>query len=127
MKKNLFCLIATSLIIVGLTKIKDPLLVHPFIWYSQVFFFSIFFISNRIISIGALNGDNKIHVFYLVSLTVRFLLSVAFVVVGLLNTDFHPVVFALNFFVLYLCYTWFEIYSLLSNLRADFKNNEKSE
>jgi hypothetical protein len=126
-KKFIYCFVIVSLIIVGLTKVKDPVLVHPYIWYTQIFFFSIFFISNRIISVEEISGANKIHIFYLVSLTIRFFLSTVYVIVGLLNTDFHPVVFALNFFVLYLCYTWFEIYSLLSNLRADFKNNEKSE
>jgi hypothetical protein len=54
-------------------------------------------------------------------MAVRFILSILFIFICLITATESPVVLAMNFFIIYLVYSWFEIYLLLRNLRADLK------
>ena len=51
------------------------------------------------------------------SVVLKMLLCMAFALIYSLNHKENGIVFALNFFSLYLLFTGFEIYSLLRNLR----------
>ena len=51
------------------------------------------------------------------SIVLKMIFSMAFVLIYSLNTKEKGLVFALNFFSLYLLFSFFEIYSLLCNLR----------
>jgi len=55
------------------------------------------------------------------SIAVKMIFSMAFVLIYSLNSKEKGLVFALNFFSLYLLFTFFEIYSLLRNLRHQNK------
>lgn len=55
------------------------------------------------------------------SIAVKMLFSMAFVLVYSLNHKGKDIVFVLNFFSLYLLFTFFEIYGLLRNLRHQNK------
>ena len=66
---------------------------------------------------GLKNEGEKFIPFQMISLTIRFILSVIFI--GFFAYIHTPdmVLFVSNFFVLYLCSTNFEIFGLLRNLR----------
>lgn len=55
------------------------------------------------------------------SIAIKMLFSMAFVLVYSLNSKEKSIVFVLNFFSLYLLFTFFEIYCLLRNLRHQNK------
>lgn len=55
------------------------------------------------------------------SITIKMIFSLAFVLIYSLNSSERGVVFALNFFSLYLLFSFFEIYALLCNLRHQNK------
>ncbi len=55
------------------------------------------------------------------SIVLKMIFSLAFVLIYSLNSKEKGVVFALNFFSLYLLFSFFEIYSLLRNLRHQNK------
>jgi len=55
------------------------------------------------------------------SIVLKMIFSLAFVLIYSLNSKEKGVVFALNFFSLYLLFSFFEIYSLLCNLRHQNK------
>ena len=55
------------------------------------------------------------------SIVLKMIFSLAFVLIYSLNSSEKGIVFALNFFSLYLLFSFFEIYSLLCNLRHQNK------
>jgi hypothetical protein len=55
------------------------------------------------------------------SIAIKMLFSMAFVLIYSLNHKEKDLVFVFNFFSLYLLFTFFEIYSLLRNLRHQNK------
>jgi len=55
------------------------------------------------------------------SIVLKMIFSLAFVLIYSLNSAEKGIVFALNFFSLYLLFSFFEIYSLLCNLRHQNK------
>jgi hypothetical protein len=55
------------------------------------------------------------------SIAVKMLFSMAFVLVYSMNSGERGMIFVANFFSLYLLFTFFEIYSLLRNLRHQNK------
>lgn len=55
------------------------------------------------------------------SIAIKMLFSMAFVLIYSINNKGKDVVFVLNFFSLYLLFTFFEIYCLLRNLRHQNK------
>jgi hypothetical protein len=90
-----------------LTKLAITLLIH----YLHVLGFS--------------NKENM-HLFTLTGMVVRFLLSLVLVFVAVYLLKNEIIAFVINFFILYLFYTSFEIYFLLRNLRPDSKNEGTS-
>ena len=55
------------------------------------------------------------------SIALKMIFSMAFVLIYSMNTKEKGMVFVLNFFSLYLLFSFFEIYSLLRNLRHQNK------
>jgi hypothetical protein len=55
------------------------------------------------------------------SIVLKMIFSLAFVLIYSLNSKEKGIVFALDFFSLYLLFSFFEIYSLLRNLRHQNK------
>ena len=60
-------------------------------------------------------------------MTLRFIGAIIFVLVISINTDIQKVTFVVDFLLLYLLYTGFEIYNLIHNLRTDFKNGDANK
>ncbi len=95
-------------------------LVHYTYWYSNLFFFIVIAASHLIASQG-LKSVQEFHMFYFTSMGMRFLLSLIYVFCFAFFKVEYKIGFVLNFMYLYLVYTSFEIYTLIRNLRHDFK------
>jgi len=117
----------SSALIYGLQFVKSPVLIHPYIWKTQLFFFCTFLIGMRINRIGLSRPAKQFHIFYFTSMIIRFFLALLFMFFVILSTKNQIVVFICDFMVMYLLYTWFEIYFLIHNLRADLKKSNASD
>ena len=120
LQKFIVLLIVLSIALYGL-KAFYPQLIHSLIWVIQVYFSIAFGLTYLLSGFAIKKMPDKMHLFYMGAMAVRFLLSIMFIFICLLLIPSNQVAFALNFFVLYLVYSWFEIYLLLRNLRADLK------
>jgi hypothetical protein len=100
--------------------------IHDHIWVIQFFFLFSTLLSYFIAAWGIKKMPDSSMLFNLGSMVFRFLLCIFFVLIGLFLIKSGQVMFSVNFFVLYLIYTWFEIYYLLRNLRPDLKNDGKA-
>ena len=126
--RKLFILFfVTTILIVILKQIEIIQLIHPLIWKIQFFFFCTFLIAIRINQIGLSRPAKQFHIFYFASMTIRFFLAAIFLFFVILTTKDQIVVFVCDFIVMYLLYTWFEIYFLIHNLRADLKKTDASD
>ncbi|NIJ51993.1 hypothetical protein [Dyadobacter arcticus] len=94
-------------------------LLHPYIWYILGFFFGLSFFAHRLMEFGLRNNREKFVTFYISTIVVRIILSLVFIALFLFNGLTDSLLFVINFFVLYLFYTCFEIYGLYRNLRRD--------
>lgn len=91
--------------------------IHSQKWIILSFFFAIAYFNHILMQFGfAKNRENFVQ-FYLGSIVSRLILSLVFIgTFAYLGTpDIN--LFIINFFVLYLCYTGFEIFGLYRNLR----------
>jgi hypothetical protein len=90
---------------------------HPALKFIFVFLLFQTYLTFNLAQLGLKNKGEKFIPFQMISLTIRFILSVVFI--GYFAYIHTPdmVLFASNFFVLYLCSTNFEIFGLLRNLR----------
>ncbi|WP_229311163.1 hypothetical protein [Larkinella soli] len=84
-----------------------------------VFFLSVSFLLHRLMEAGFQNNREKFVPFYMASIVARLILGLAFVGFFLFRGVTDRKVFILNFLVLYICYTIFEIYGLSRKLRRD--------
>ncbi len=124
LRKLIILFIVTSLAIFLLQFVKSVPIIHPFIWWIQLFFFCTFLIAIRINQIGLTRSSEQFHIFYFASMSIRFFLSLGFMIFMVLTIKSQMVVLVSNFMVMYLLYTWFEIYFLIHNLRADLKKGD---
>ncbi|GAA4401353.1 hypothetical protein GCM10023187_15470 [Nibrella viscosa] len=93
--------------------------VHPAWKIILLFFLSVSFLLHRLMEAGFQNKREKFVQFYMASIVVRLLLSIAFVAFYLYRQVEQKQLFVVTFLVLYICYTGFEIYGLSRNLRRD--------
>jgi hypothetical protein len=102
------------------TYIGQDTLIHHTFWYSNLFVLFVTALSH-LIAYEGLAHIKDFHVFYFISMGMRFILCIiyifCFVFLGVDNT----LSFVFNFLCLYLVYTSFEIYTLIRNLRSDYK------
>jgi hypothetical protein len=97
-------------------------LLHQQKWVILSFFVAYSFLFNRLIELGFREKRKNFIPFYLSSVALRLLLSIIFIGIELYRGLQQQELFVINFFVLYLFYTIFEIWNLNSNLR---QNSEK--
>lgn len=91
--------------------------IHPRKWEILAFFFAVSYLNHLLVQMGfAKNRENFVQ-FYLGSITARMILSLIFIGTYLYSGVSNPNIFVVTFFVLYLCYTGFEIYDLYRKLR----------
>jgi|GEM_PF-2775798 hypothetical protein len=119
-----FATTSVLIFLISLIFLKQITLIHPLIWEIQSFFFCTFLIVIRINQIGMTHWAKQFHIFYFISMSIRFFFSLIFMVFMILYFKNQEVTFVINFIVMYLFYTWFEIYFLIHNLRADLTNSD---
>jgi hypothetical protein len=91
--------------------------IHPTKWYIWAFYGATSYLSHILMQLG-FDNDRKYFVqFYLTTIVSRMFLSLAFVGYFIYQDTPNIYIFITNFFVLYLCYTGFEIYDLYRNLQ----------
>lgn len=87
--------------------------------HMLLFFLSLSFLMQRLVSLGNQRGSQGFVQFYLIFTVARLLLSAGFVGFYLYRGVADRNTFVADFLVLYLFYTGFEIYGLSRNLRRD--------
>jgi len=101
----------------GLAQTSVLTYMHPDLKFIFVFLLFQTYLTFNLAQLGLKNEGEKFIPFQMISLTIRFILSVVFIgYFAYIHTP-NMVLFASNFFVLYLCSTNFEIFGLLRNLR----------
>ena len=100
----------------------DYKLLHDLIWILQGYFLGVAIISCLISSIG-LKNKGDFHLYYMGTMVLRFFFHLIFIFVCFYLKVGNEIILVVNFFILYLLYTSFEIYHLLRNLRPDLKSN----
>ena len=91
--------------------------IHAQKWIILSFFVAISFLFHTLVALGFANNREQFVQFYLASVVFRLLLSMIFLTVALLMHVQQRELFVINFIVLYLCYTIFEISNLSRKLR----------
>lgn len=95
-------------------------LIHKF-WLVFGFLAGLTFIAYIVAFLGIKRNPESGIMAIMGSIAIKMLFSMAFVLIYSLNNKEKSIVFALNFFSLYLLFTFFEIYCLLRNLRHQNK------
>ena len=114
-------LLLTSGVAVLLQGSSKPL-IHPGFWLIQGFF-AVISVASHLLSSMGIKNRSEFHTFYLGSMSVRFLLSLFFILISLFYLPDNHITYVANFFILYIVYASFEIYHLSRNLRADSEKN----
>jgi hypothetical protein len=114
--------IITITIVVGLLLFILPEIglsqyLHPQKWVILAFFLAISYLNHILMQFGFADNRENFVKFYLGSITARMILSLIFIGTFLYSGTPKPYIFLLDFFVLYLCFTGFEIFGLFSKLR----------
>jgi hypothetical protein len=97
-------------------------LFHTKKWLILGFFVALSFLFHRVIAFGLREKQKNFIPFYLSTVVLRLILSLIFIGIELYLGLQKQELFVLNFFVLYLFYTIFEIWNLSRKLRH---NSEK--
>ena len=101
----------------ALAQTNFQIYLHPELKFIFVFLLFQTYLTLNLASLGSRKNGEKYISFQMISLTIRFILSVVFIGYFAYIHTSNMVLFASNFFVLYLCSTNFEIFGLLRNLR----------
>lgn len=86
-------------------------------WYILAFFGALSYLSHLLIESGFENKRENFVQFYMISVVLRMILILVFVAVGIYFFPENQMLFAINIFVFYLFFTFFEISTLLRKLR----------
>lgn len=97
--------------------VDEDYLIHPQKWIILSFFFFLSYLFERLNSIGLEKGLESFIPFFLSTVVIRLVSSLIFIGLELYWGLTDRRLFILNFFVLYLCYTIFEIIVLSRKLR----------
>lgn len=126
LKIIIFTIILATLIFVA-NQFLIPSLIHTEVWVMLGFFFVLALIGHRIIEIAFRRNKDNVAIFYFIVMLIRLLISIVFIVIFLYKGVPDRLLFAANFFILYLLYVAFEINSLLTNLRRNLRQQERHE
>ncbi len=97
--------------------------IHPQKWTILIFFLVLSIIFHRLIGLGIKENNKNFIIIYLSSIVLRLIFSLLFIGLELYLGVKNQEIFILNFFVLYLCYTIFEIWNLSRNLRQNSESD----
>ena len=92
--------------------------IHEAIWLILIFYIALTAVIHYMTANAANKSNSSFVTAMFGSIGLKLLLSIAFLIFYLLNDRTNTVWFSINFIVLYLFFTAFEIYSILSNLRT---------
>ena len=125
LKFTLFYLIYSA-VLAGIALTLDSLLPDVKIlagkfWIVFGFLAGITFIAYAVADLGIKRNPETGVMAIMGSIALKMIFSMAFVLIYSLNTKEKGMVFVLNFFSLYLLFSFFEIYCLLRNLRHQNK------
>lgn len=115
-------------IVLGLQQLEDShRFIHPQIWSIVIFSAILGLIVVAIGDWGIKNMDAQSRPNLFLGLTVlRLILSMAFIGIMVFAGLEDRIIWVADFFAIYLFYLVFEIYSILSNLRAISTEGEKT-
>lgn len=98
----------------------STLILPPIAWFALLFFTLLTMALHAILS-PVLKSDKKSFIpVFMGTQGIRMFFSLGFLILYLLFSDVKHIPFLFYFLLLYLFFTGFEIYLLLSNLRTDF-------
>ncbi len=92
---------------------------HPNWKILLLFFLSVSFLTHRLVETGLQDDQERFIPLYMAATVARLILGLAFVGFFLFRHIEQRRAFILDFLVLYICYTGFEIWALTRNLRRD--------
>lgn len=92
---------------------------HPGWKILLLFFFSVSFLTHRLVTTGLQDNQERFIPLYMAATVIRLVLGLAFAGFFLFHHVAQRRTFILDFLVLYICYTGFEIWWLTRNLRRD--------
>lgn len=95
--------------------------VHPRVWQIIVFYFGLMLVSGQLIQFLLKQSKENSAAIVLGATIFRFLASLIFIAVCLFTKIDNKILFFADFFVIYLLYLLFDIYSLIANLRPHSK------
>lgn len=93
--------------------------VHPIWKVMLVFFLSVSFLTHRLVDTGLQDDQERFIPLYLSATVARLGLGLTFIGFFLFRHVEQRRTFILDFFVLYICYAGFEIWTVTRNLRRD--------
>ena len=96
--------------------------IHPTIWYIIAFVFALTALSLWLGLRGGRQSSDSLVKYVLGGTVLRLVLSVIAIYVALRLGVSDRLLFVLNFMAVYLLFPTFEIYTLLTTLRANFEN-----
>ncbi len=114
----LFTIIVAIVLFVAKQYFASPW-IHPD-WTIQVLFFAcVSFLTHRLIESGLQDNQERFIPLYMAATVARLILGLAFAGFFLFQHVEQRRTFILDFLVLYICYTGFEIWGVTRNLRRD--------
>ncbi len=112
-----------ALIIVVLELTPISYILHDYIWGMLIFYFLLSAVTSFLTEYGIRRQPNNFQIFYFGGMGIRVFASMLVAFVIIIAGNEQIVTFLLNFFALYLFFLIFEIYTLLTNLRANSKKS----
>jgi hypothetical protein len=125
-QRSIIYYIAYTICLIGIVLLlpiifPDTILFIAKFWVVFGFIAGITFIAFLVALFGIKRNPETGVTAIMVSIALKLLFSMAFVLVYVLKTPVSSLLFVLNFFSLYFLFSGFEIYALLCNLRHSIK------
>jgi hypothetical protein len=117
----LYCILLALIAYLGPFAFPHTVVLVKKFWIVFGFLAGITFIAYAVADLGIKRNPETGIMAIMGSIALKMIFSMAFVLIYSLNTKEKGMVFVLNFFSLYLLFSFFEIYSLLRNLRHQNK------
>lgn len=103
----------------GLQQIPDTTLIDPQFGKMVILLFTITSISHTISYLGTFRKSEEAIFFSFAAIGLHFILNLFSITILIYQGVEDRNLFFFNFLVLYFCYTFFDIYSLTTNLRQN--------
>ncbi|AWW33115.1 hypothetical protein DN752_09420 [Echinicola strongylocentroti] len=104
-----------------LVQFVKPEWVHSSVWQIIIFYFGVMLVSGQLIQFLLKQSKENSVAILMGATIIRFLASLIFVAICLFAKIDNKILFFANFFMIYLLYLLFDIYSLIANLRPHSK------